>query len=195
MKETLGSRENWETVARAAETRVDVPPLPPAPHIGVSETVPLVDVVAPGAPGRVSSIAKPKTDIFNGMNIALSGSHAGANNVANKAIAKKIADNHSGIEKEYAMFGPLCLPSAPYQWTTDEVAEWAVHNQGTAGVVEFIKDQDVNGHALLLLKAADLPFSTVGSRVRFNEALNSLKSINASKLASLEGISPPPPFS
>ncbi|KAJ3027876.1 UNVERIFIED_CONTAM: hypothetical protein HDU68_002903 [Siphonaria sp. JEL0065] len=132
---------------------------------------------------------KLKSGLFDGMT---------SNTVPtslNKAAEAQSSTSGPSTEKEYAMFGDLCLPALPSQWSIDEVVEWVSKNEGTAEVLRFIKDQEIDGRALLFMNLDALQFQTVGRRVRFEESLIALRNMNNAKLASLEENIAPPSYS
>ncbi|KAI9344288.1 hypothetical protein BDR26DRAFT_857544 [Obelidium mucronatum] len=69
----------------------------------------------------------------------------------------------------------LPLPADPTKWSVEDVCEWAVQYEADATILQYIKDQEINGRALMLLSIDDFSFSTVGRRVVFEDALTNLK--------------------
>ncbi|KAJ3071624.1 hypothetical protein HDU98_005019 [Podochytrium sp. JEL0797] len=67
------------------------------------------------------------------------------------------------------------LSATPQDWSVEEAAYWCLQNGGTLEVVNYMRAQDINGRALLLLRIEEFPFATVGARVALQEALISLK--------------------
>ncbi|KAI9343949.1 hypothetical protein BDR26DRAFT_222338 [Obelidium mucronatum] len=78
----------------------------------------------------------------------------------------------------------------PARWSTYEVSSWVLENGfGTTQTVELMKDQDIDGRALLLLTPEDiektLKVTKLGQRLKLHDAITSLKR------ASSELLSPP----
>ncbi|KAJ3027884.1 UNVERIFIED_CONTAM: hypothetical protein HDU68_002912 [Siphonaria sp. JEL0065] len=158
--------------------------IPAPPTVSIDEPVFLVSTSsAPAMPEKL------KLGLFDAL----------PNNTAVASLAKAAEAQSSSsapsTEKEYAMFGDLCLPSLPSQWSIDEVVEWVSKNEGTAEVLRFIKEQEIDGRALLFMNLDALQFQTVGRRIRFEESLIALRNINNAKLASLEENVAPPSYS
>ncbi|KAJ3285783.1 hypothetical protein HDU79_007068 [Rhizoclosmatium sp. JEL0117] len=69
----------------------------------------------------------------------------------------------------------LTLPTDPSTWSVEEVAQWVSQNGGTAAPV---LEQDIDGRALMALATDDLfallHIATVGKRVQFSQAMESL---------------------
>ncbi|KAJ3067922.1 hypothetical protein HDU99_003349, partial [Rhizoclosmatium hyalinum] len=79
-----------------------------------------------------------------------------------------------------SFFGDLVLPSLPGKWSAADVLEWVTKNEGTPELIEFVKNQDIDGIALLGLVERDVSFLPIGPRVRFLEKVHELNQINIS---------------
>ncbi|KAJ3295982.1 hypothetical protein HDU79_007774 [Rhizoclosmatium sp. JEL0117] len=97
-----------------------------------------------------------------------------------------------GADVETAYFGELVLPALPSEWTIQDVVDWVSLNEGTQEILLFINEQEIDGRALLKMNVKDFAFPTVGRRLRFQEALDSLIALNEQKKAAKESLAPPP---
>ncbi|ORY42244.1 hypothetical protein BCR33DRAFT_851766 [Rhizoclosmatium globosum] len=98
---------------------------------------------------------------------------------ADSEVQRKITDK----EQLRAMFGDLSLPALPSQWTSQDVVVWCFKNDGTPGLLKYIKGQNIDGRALLELTEDQLAKVKIGNRAKFWEKLNELKRVNSSILA------------
>ncbi|KAJ3069109.1 hypothetical protein HDU98_007821 [Podochytrium sp. JEL0797] len=70
------------------------------------------------------------------------------------------------------------LPTTPIQWSIDNVIQWIqMHDVGTPETIAFVREQEIDGHALLLLNVQDFVGMTVGRRVKLERALTRVKEL------------------
>ncbi|ORY42250.1 hypothetical protein BCR33DRAFT_718441 [Rhizoclosmatium globosum] len=120
------------------------------------------------------------SNLFSGLNDAVSDN--------SRSAKHREAYRQDG----YAMFGELELPDTPSNWSVQNVIQWVEKNEGTPEILRFIYEQEIDGRALLLMKVEEFSFPTIGRRIRFKEALESLRSINENRLRTF---APLPSFS
>ncbi|KAI9353829.1 hypothetical protein BDR26DRAFT_914045 [Obelidium mucronatum] len=190
---TLATQDTVEPTAEGGQwLSVDVVPPPreqPTVATAVTEKSGLFDVLRDATSSMRSSFSGVSPDgSVSPQNMV---SSMGGSALASKPTGSSASTNN---DKEYALFGDLCLPSLPYQWSVEETSQWLASNEATPAIIQYIKEQDIDGRALLLMSADDLKFGTAGARIRFAEALSSLRSINSSRLAATEAALPPPSY-
>ncbi|KAJ3064702.1 hypothetical protein HDU99_004393, partial [Rhizoclosmatium hyalinum] len=141
---------------------------------------PTRSLLATGEDEEVSSVAE-STGSGSKRLVVVSRMTMGASKKrgADSEVQRKITDK----EQLRAMFGDLSLPALPSQWTSQDVVVWCFKNDGTPGLLKFIKGQNIDGRALLELTEDQLAKVKIGNRAKFWEKLNELKRVNSSILA------------
>ncbi|KAI8608144.1 hypothetical protein BC830DRAFT_1156554, partial [Chytriomyces sp. MP71] len=81
------------------------------------------------------------------------------------------------------MFGTLELPVDPVQWNVEEAAAWLRQEGVAEDIVEFLKDQEMDGRALLRFNVSECTISIVGRRIHLETALETLKSLHNGVIA------------
>ncbi|ORY46484.1 hypothetical protein BCR33DRAFT_810327 [Rhizoclosmatium globosum] len=117
------------------------------------------------------------------------------NNLSGQNLGIRASSGYKAIdvveEGEYTMFGDLRLPSLPSQWSVQQVMAWASQNEATPEILGLIEHEKLDGRTFLLSIVDDFMFPSLGHRIRFRNALDSLRKINDETLARLEETAPP----
>ncbi|KAJ3067408.1 hypothetical protein HDU99_003534 [Rhizoclosmatium hyalinum] len=127
-----------------------------------------------GVTTRVTEKESQGVDMFRTMNTLQSSS---------TAFTSKESAGVSNRASEYTMFGDLLLPVLPSDWTVEHVSEWVVGNDGTYEMLEYIHEHGIDGRTLLLLNVDDFSFPTKGRRIRFQDALDNLRTLQTTHSA------------
>ncbi|KAJ3291803.1 hypothetical protein HDU79_002024 [Rhizoclosmatium sp. JEL0117] len=127
-----------------------------------------------GVTTRVTEKESQGVDMFRTMNTLQSSS---------TAFTSKESAGVSNRASECTMFGELLLPVLPSDWTVEHVSEWVVGNDGTYEMLEYIHEHGIDGRALLLLNVDDFSFPTKGRRIRFQDALDNLRTLQTTHSA------------
>ncbi|KAJ3078344.1 hypothetical protein HDU99_000634 [Rhizoclosmatium hyalinum] len=98
-----------------------------------------------------------------------------SNNATSLNQTSSTSPNRLSYFKSVDLQNGLTLPTDPSTWSVEEVAQWVSQNGGTAAP---ILEQDIDGRALMALATDDLfvllHIATVGKRVQFSQAMESL---------------------
>ncbi|KAJ3285779.1 hypothetical protein HDU79_007064 [Rhizoclosmatium sp. JEL0117] len=98
-----------------------------------------------------------------------------SNNATSLNQTSSASPNRLSYFKSADLQNGLTLPTDPSTWSVEEVAQWVSQNGGTAAPV---LEQDIDGRALMALATDDLfallHIATVGKRVQFSQAMESL---------------------
>ncbi|KAI8607836.1 hypothetical protein BC830DRAFT_69539 [Chytriomyces sp. MP71] len=100
-------------------------------------------------------------------------------------------DAHEPDTTDYVAFGDLYLPANPAGWSIAQVCAWVGQNGGTEDMLAFLSGQEIDGKALLRLRADEFDFTTMGRRIRFEEAVEKLKRIHEEYGARMEATRDP----
>ncbi|KAJ3291801.1 hypothetical protein HDU79_002022 [Rhizoclosmatium sp. JEL0117] len=177
-----------QTAAALAVSQVDTTTIGASSH-GMSN-IKVIDGSTLGSTDN-SGTEKPKDaiNIFGELNAAALG---GVTTVRmSKADEAKLDKLSKGGREYETQYGQLILPTLPSQWTIQDVHAWVQENEGSPEMLTFVKEQEIDGRALLLLTQEQLGFLKVGARVKFWEKLNELRQINAS---ASDELNPPPQY-
>ncbi|KAJ3291798.1 hypothetical protein HDU79_002019 [Rhizoclosmatium sp. JEL0117] len=115
-----------------------------------------------------------EVNVFGGLNKA----------VASPSTGKAVQQADDGIER--TLFGNLFLPKMPSKWSVEDTVVWASVNDATPEVVQFLKDQEIDGFALLQMAPEEFGFTKVGARLKFMANVDSLKYLNSQLVAAGE---------
>ncbi|KAJ3072624.1 hypothetical protein HDU99_002153, partial [Rhizoclosmatium hyalinum] len=115
-----------------------------------------------------------EVNVFGGLNQA----------VASPSTGKAAQQADDGIER--TLFGNLLLPKIPSKWSVEDTVAWASVNDATPEVVQFLKDQEIDGFALLQMAPEEFGFTKVGARLKFMANVDSLKHLNSQLVAAGE---------
>ncbi|KAJ3081455.1 hypothetical protein HDU99_005644 [Rhizoclosmatium hyalinum] len=67
------------------------------------------------------------------------------------------------------------LPQNLRDWTAEQVEHWVLSQEGASEVLQYIKDNNVDGNGLLLLRLGKFTFQTIEQRIQFRENLTLLR--------------------
>ncbi|KAJ3080773.1 DUF895 domain membrane protein [Rhizoclosmatium hyalinum] len=111
-------------------------------------------------------------------------------------LSKKISEaaEDSRETLQMAWFGDLQLPALPSQWSVRQVKAWASKNEATPIILQLIESEQIDGRTFLMSTVDDFTFPTMGHRIRFRNALESLKVINERGLRSADEPAAPPEY-
>ncbi|KAJ3291800.1 hypothetical protein HDU79_002021 [Rhizoclosmatium sp. JEL0117] len=147
-----------------------------------------INVVGGFNDNTVAMRTKP-ANVFGEINaVAIGAGNLRVNNASN------LEYNNESTKVHESTFGKLVLPSLPSVWTVNDVVAWTQEIDGSSEMVAFVREQEIDGRALLLLTEGQLSFLKVGSRVKFWQKLNELREVNASVLATADELAPPPEY-
>ncbi|KAJ3009994.1 UNVERIFIED_CONTAM: hypothetical protein HDU68_002385 [Siphonaria sp. JEL0065] len=83
--------------------------------------------------------------------------------------------------QETVMFGSLLLPARPREWSNVQVLQWVAQCGGSRELLDFLADGRHDGSDLMDLNVESLSFITPAFKIRFQEELDSLKSLPSSR--------------
>ncbi|KAJ3069107.1 hypothetical protein HDU98_007819 [Podochytrium sp. JEL0797] len=131
----------------------------------------------------VMQSASPPTNIFTAMTTATIPSSRTEKSIFTSTTKKSVSEFLSNKQTESSSLQDLLstLPTSPIHWSIDNVVEWIqMHDVGTPETVAFVREQEIDGSALLLLNAQDFATfvgMTVGRRVKLERALTRVKEL------------------
>ncbi|KAJ3060071.1 hypothetical protein HDU99_006084, partial [Rhizoclosmatium hyalinum] len=135
-----------------------------------------------------------ENSLFNCMTIQQTASNSSLFNpitIQQAASNSKLVEAIVGTNNDYVLFGELSLPAVPSMWSVLQVVTWASKNGATEAILDFIKRNNLDGHAFLMIIVDDFMFPSMGHRIRFGNALEKLRRINEEQLRTREDSFPP----
>ncbi|KAI8606899.1 hypothetical protein BC830DRAFT_255994 [Chytriomyces sp. MP71] len=142
-------------------------------------------------PATRRSTAPPSTSTTSSTSTAQSRLHrtptAKLRSLMRPIRSRQYRTSRTDAGKEMTRFGTLLLPATPGKWSVDEAIAWVCTQPGvTEALLSLMREQLMDGRALLRMQPEGVQFRTIGARYRFEEAVEMLRTIDEVRAAAKE---------